>query len=155
MTAFLTFDGARAHDPAVAKWFAGPPDGLRPIAQRWFNMMRDCGADTVELLHDGHPTACVDDAAFGYVNAFTSHVNVGFFHGASLPDPGGLLEGTGKYMRHVKIRPLSPVDEAALKSLIRAAYADIKVKLEARRAQREKLRPYIGAPQPPTPETTR
>jgi hypothetical protein len=134
MIPFLTFDGAQRQDPAVAQWFEGSPSALRSIARRWFTEMRDCGADTVELLHDGHPTACVDDAAFGYVNAFTSHVNVGFFHGAALPDPAGLLEGTGRFMRHVKIRPSSTVDEAALQQLIRAAYADIRKKLAGRRA---------------------
>ena len=48
------------------------------------------------FMHDGHPTACVADAAFGYVNAFKAHVNVGFFRGAEIADPEGLLEGTGK-----------------------------------------------------------
>ena len=67
--------------------------------------MRRRGADVHELMHDGCPTACVGDAAFGYVNAFREHVNVGFFTGAFLSDPDGLLEGTGKRMRHVKLRP--------------------------------------------------
>jgi hypothetical protein len=91
--------------------------------------MRACGADVRELLHDGHPTACVDDAAFGYVNAFRAHVNVGFFHGAVLADPAGLLEGTGKRMRHVKLRRGEHVDAAALSGLIAAAYRDIRVRL--------------------------
>jgi len=80
-------------------------------------------------MHDGCPTACVGDAAFGYVNAFTSHVNVGFFFGALLNDPGGLLEGTGKRGRHVKLRPGQAVDAAALAGLIETAYADIKARL--------------------------
>ena len=102
---------------------------LGAIAQRWFEIMRDCGADVRELLHDGHPTACVGDAAFGYVNAFKAHVNVGFFRGAEIADPEGLLEGTGKFMRHVKLRPDSDVDSAALMTLIRVAYADVKGRL--------------------------
>ena len=61
--------------------------------------MRNCGDDVREVLHDGHPTACVADAAFAYVNAFKAHVNVGFFRGAEIVDPDGLLEGTGKFMR--------------------------------------------------------
>jgi hypothetical protein len=93
--------------------------------------MRNCGPDVTELLHDGHPTACVADAAFGYVNVFTSHVNVGFFHGASLKDPAQLLQGTGKFIRHVKARPGAVPDSAALKALIQAAYADIKARLLA------------------------
>src|SRR5918999_5004637 len=97
--------------------------GLGAIAWRWFEVMRDCGDDVRELLHDGHPTACVADAAFGYVNAFTAHVNVGFFLGAHLADPAGLLEGTGKNMRHVKLRPGIEIDRQALAALIQAAYS--------------------------------
>jgi len=81
------------------------------------------------LLHDGHPTACVGDAAFGYVNAFSDHVNVGFFHGAMLDDPAGLLEGTGKRMRHVKVRWAQQVNAVALSDLIRAAYRDMRLRI--------------------------
>jgi hypothetical protein len=96
------------------------------IAQRWFEVMRACGSDVREVLHDGHPTACVGDAAFGYVNAFTAHVNVGFFNGAELADPEGLLEGAGKFMRHVKLRPGQDINADALTTLIETAYADMK-----------------------------
>lgn len=88
--------------------------------------MRGCGADVCELIHDGQPTACVGDAAFGYVDAFTAHANVGFFHGFALDDPAGLLEGTGKRMRHVKLRPGAPVNAEPLSALVAAAYADIR-----------------------------
>jgi hypothetical protein len=88
--------------------------------------MRNCGDDVRELLHDGHPTACVGDAAFAYVNAFKDHVNVGFFRGTEIADPNGLLEGTGKFMRHVKLRPECGVDAAALTKLIETAYTEIK-----------------------------
>lgn len=82
-------------------------------------------------MHDGCPTVCVQDAAFAYVSAFTAHVNVGFFQGASLADPAGLLEGTGKYMRHVKLRPGLAVDESSLAALITAAHLDIVARLRA------------------------
>ena len=78
-----------------------------------------------------HPTACAADAAFAYVDAFTAHVNVGFYRGAELADPAQLLEGTGKYMRHVKLRPGSEVDAEALLKLVETAYTDMKVRLEA------------------------
>ena len=100
------------------------------IARRWFEVMRACGNDVRELLHDGHPTACVDDAAFGYVNAFKAHVNVGFFRGAEIADPESLLEGTGKFMRHVKLKPERDVDPRALTKLIKTAYADMKGRLK-------------------------
>jgi len=104
---------------------------LGAIAQRWFEVMRGCGDDVQELLHDGHPTACVGDAAFGYVNAFKGHVNVGFFRGAEIADPEGLLEGTGKFMRHVKLGPDRAVDATALIKLIGTAYNDMKGRLKA------------------------
>ena len=104
---------------------------LGAIARRWFEIMRDCGKDVRELLHDGHPTACIGDAAFGYVNAFTAHVNVGFFRGAEIADPERLLEGTGKFMRHVKLRPERDIDATALRKLIETAYVDMKQRLIA------------------------
>jgi hypothetical protein len=113
-------------------------DELGAIARRWFEVMRGCGDDVRELLHDGHPTACVGDAAFAYANAFKAHVNVGFFRGAELADPDGLLEGTGKFMRHVKLRPDQEVDPGALRRLVRAAYIDIKQRLRSVPARRRR-----------------
>jgi hypothetical protein len=121
--------GAVPHDPAVDAWLSKPADELRRMAQTWFEHMRGCGPDVRELIHDGCPTACVEDAAFGYVNAFKDHVNVGFFYGAMLDDPAGLLQGTGKRMRHVKLRWGEPVNAAALTGLIAAAYKDIRLRL--------------------------
>lgn len=106
-------------------------DELGAIAKYWFDVIRDCGDDVREILHDGHPTACVADAAFAYVNAFKAHVNVGFFRGTELRDPNGLLEGTGKFMRHVKLRREGEIDAAALLKLIKTAYTDMKGRLEA------------------------
>jgi hypothetical protein len=91
--------------------------------------MRTCGSDIREVMHDGCPTACVEDAAFGYVAVFKAHANVGFFRGAELTDPRGLLQGTGKRMRHVKVRPGVDIDTAALEALIDAAYADMRGRL--------------------------
>jgi hypothetical protein len=127
----LRFHGSVKRDPAVEAWMKQHPGDLGAIAQRWFEVMRDCGDDVRELLHDGHPTACVGDAAFAYVNAFRAHVNVGFFRGAEIADPEGLLEGAGKFMRHVKLRPDDDVDATALSELINTAYTDMKRRLEA------------------------
>jgi hypothetical protein len=131
MNKILRFNGAVEHDPAIAVWMKQHAGELGLIARYWFDVLRDCGDDVVELMHDGCPVACVEDAPFGYVNAFTSHVNVGFFQGASLPDPDRLLEGTGKRMRHVKLRPGAAVNSAALDRLIEHAYSDIKARLAA------------------------
>jgi hypothetical protein len=127
----MRFPSAVKQDPAIDVWMHEHSGELGAIAQRWFEVMRACGDDVRELLHDGHPTACVDDAAFGYVNVFTAHVNVGFFRGAEIADPNGLLEGAGKFMRHVKLRPEQDVDAAALKKLIETAYTDMERRVKA------------------------
>jgi hypothetical protein len=129
-TDLLRFTGARERDPAIDAWFAVRPEELGAPARAWFQVMRKCGDEVRELLHDGCPVACLGDAPFGYVNVFTSHVNVGFFQGAALPDPARLLEGTGRFMRHVKLRPGKVTDAAALSRLIHDAYADIKRRVE-------------------------
>ena len=131
MTRLLRFPSSVKRDPAIEVWMREHPGELGAIAQRWFEVMRDCGDDVRELLHDGHPTACVADAAFGYVNAFKAHVNVGFFRGADIADPESLLEGTGKFMRHVKLRPERDVDGMALMKLIETAYRDMKLRVSA------------------------
>jgi len=46
---------------------------------QWFEVMRKCGDEVRELLHDGCPVAYFGDAPFGYVNVVNSHVNVGSF----------------------------------------------------------------------------
>jgi hypothetical protein len=129
MDDILRFPSAVKHDPAIDTWLRGQRDDLRPFVETWFARMRRCGSDVRELMHDGCPTACVEDAAFGYVNAFKDHVNVGFLFGALLKDPARLLEGTGKRGRHVKLRPGRDVDSAALAQLVDAAYIDIKARL--------------------------
>ena len=133
MTRLMRFPGSIKRDPAVDAWMDQHSGQLVEIAQRWFEVMRVCGDDVREVLHDGHPTACVDDAAFSYVNVFKAHVNVGFFRGAEIADPHRILEGTGKLMRHVKLNSSRDVDAAAFRKLIEAAYTDMKrrVKTEA------------------------
>ena len=122
----MRFAGATRRDPRIAAWMDDQPADLGAIARMWFEAMRECGEVVRELLHDGHPTACIGDAAFAYVNAFTAHVNVGFFLGVALPDPAGVLEGTGRFMRHVKLRPGDDVDREAVRELIEAACADMR-----------------------------
>ena len=129
-TDLLTFNGAVEHDPAIDAWFQQRAGELGEIAHQWFDLMRKCGDEVRELVHDGCPVACLGDVPFAYVNVFTSHVNVGFFQGASLRDPARLLQGNGRFMRHVKLRPGAPINETALGTLIEDAYSDIKARVE-------------------------
>jgi len=129
-TEYLTFNGTVERDSAIEAWLTEHAGELGAIARRWFEVMRGCGDEVRELLHDGCPVACLGDAPFGYVNVFTSHMNVGFFHGAALPDPARLLQGSGKFMRHVKLRAGTATNDEALSGLIEAAYSDIKARVE-------------------------
>jgi hypothetical protein len=133
MTALFTLDGAVARDPAIEVWIDSQPIELARIARQWFEHLRRCGSDVRARMHDECPTACVGGAAFAYVNAFRAHVNLGFFHGADLPDPARLLEGTGKQMRHVKLRPGAVIDTGAVEALVAAPYRDLVARLDPTR----------------------
>jgi hypothetical protein len=130
MDPLFRLTGTTRRHPAVDAWLADREPELGAIAREWFARMRDCGDDVRELIHDGCPVACVGDAAFAYVNVFKAHVNVGFLHGSEMPDPAGLLEGSGRRMRHVKLKPGAALDSVALRALVEAAYADVKLRLE-------------------------
>jgi hypothetical protein len=129
MTNLMHFPSALPRDTAIDAWFAQPNHELRLMVQPWFEALRALGPDVRELLHDGWPTACVEDAAFAYVSAFSAHANIGFYFGAELDDPSRLLEGAGKRMRHVKLRWGEDANAEAIRALIEAAYCDIKLRL--------------------------
>jgi hypothetical protein len=133
VSGLFLFPEAKRRDPAVEAWIREYTGHLEPIVRRWFGVVRECGGDVRELMHDGHPVACAGEAAFAYIDAFKAHVNVGFFRGAELDDPAGLLEGKGRFMRHVKLGPGKDVDEEALRELIATAYADTRQQLESDR----------------------
>lgn len=127
--ALFRLPGAVFRDPAVEAWFFDLTDPFRLIAREWFLRIRACGPDVRELLHDGRPTACVEDAAFAYVGAYKAHASVGFFRGSALADPERLLDGGGKRMRHVRLGFGTDVDEAALADLITSAYEEVRARL--------------------------
>ena len=131
MSQLFRLPSSAKRDPSIDLWMKAHAGVLGEIAKHWFGVIRTCGDDVREVLHDGHPTACVADAAFAYVNAFKAHVNVGFFRGAEIADPERLLEGTGKFMRHVKLSPARDLDATALSRLIGTAYADMKARVQA------------------------
>ena len=126
----LRLNGAVERDPAIDAWMKDHQGELGDLARHWFQVMRTCGDEVRELLHDGCPVACLGDVPFGYVNVFTAHVNVGFFQGAELPDPARLLLGAGKSMRHVKLRPEIATNASALRNLIHTAFSYVKSRVE-------------------------
>jgi hypothetical protein len=130
MSSMFRLSGGEKRDPLIEEWLTRT-DALTAVARTWFRRMRACGEDVLELMHDGHPVACVEDAPFAYVDVFRNHTNVGFFYGAHLEDPAGLLQGTGKAMRHVKLKREHEHDSVALGHLIDAAYLDVRIRLRA------------------------
>lgn len=134
METLFTLNNTVRDDPDIDAWLASEPAALFAIARHWFAVMRRCGNDVREAIHDGCPTACVSNAAFAYVNVYSAHVGIGFFTGAMLHDPTGLLQGSGKRMRHIKLKPDEAFDSAALEVLIRSAYQDVRARVHARGA---------------------
>lgn len=130
MSELFRLSGSVKRDPAIAAWMKEHAGELGDMAGRWFEVILGCGEDVREVMHDGCPTACIGDAGLAYVAVFKAHVNVGFFRGAEIEDPNGLLQGTGKFMRHVKLRPNEDVNATALRELIRTAYTDMKARVE-------------------------
>lgn len=128
-TELFRLNGTIEHDPAIDRWLQERGE-LGAIAGQWFEVMRKCGDEVREVLHDGCPVACVGDVPFCYVHVFKSHVNVGFYQGSSLPDRAGLLQGAGKFMRHVKLQPGADIDASSLRKLIERACSDAKELVE-------------------------
>ncbi|MBI3217986.1 MAG: DUF1801 domain-containing protein [Bacteroidetes bacterium] len=114
---------------SLEDWLNSKPKELHSIAITWFDEIRNCGPDVEMIFHDGHPTGCVENTPFAYLDVFTAHANVGFFYGAFFYDEHQLLEGTGKRMRHIKIKPALPIEAKYLKAFLKTAYLDIKKRL--------------------------
>ncbi|AVP99251.1 hypothetical protein C7S18_19700 [Ahniella affigens] len=132
-TRLFRLAGGQSRDPAVEAWLRADSHPLRERARSWFNALRSQGGDVIELLHDGHPTACVGDLPFAYVNLFATHLNVGFYFGAVLPDPSRILSGNGRFMRHVKISLGDTANDAPLHALLAAAYEDVRARHAAQK----------------------
>ena len=128
MDKVFRLSGTVRHSQAVDEWLSSSPADLYAIAREWFEVMRQCGKLVTEIIHDGCPVACVGDVAFAYVNVFKAHINVGFYLGAFLDDPEKLLEGTGKRMRHIKLKPDIKPNKPYLKRLIKQSYTLAKSK---------------------------
>ena len=129
MIALFDLNSSFEFDPKIDRWWSTKPPELSSVARTWFEVMKMCGPDVRESLHNGYPAACLDVYPFAYVDAFRSHINVGLYCGAFLPDPQGILIGTGKRMRHVKVNLDNQVDSEALQKLIEGSYQDLKIRL--------------------------
>lgn len=119
-TRFGTFDGLMAQTEA----------SLRPIAKRLRQIVLEVHPDATEVVRLGDRAATYGlgpkkmSEGYCYVLPYTRWVNLGFYVGAELADPEGLLEGTGARLRHVKVRSLEESDAPAVRALVVAALAE-------------------------------
>jgi hypothetical protein len=110
---------------AVAKLMEGYPDHVCDLAWELREFVRVVVPEAVEEIrwkglcyHNGE--GIVKGSICG-IGLFEDHVQLGFIHGAFLPDPEGLLEGDRKAKRFINIHSAKDFRKAAIKKLIRAA----------------------------------
>lgn len=112
-------------DETVDELFPTMPAAVRAILDEIRRTVRDTLPDATEIFYHGAlgygPTASGFDRIL-YVMPQNGYANLGFFFGTDVPDPTGLLEGTGKRMRHVKIRSVLAAQNPALVPMVRAAW---------------------------------
>jgi hypothetical protein len=108
---------------------------LRTVATRLRAIIREVDPHTVEVVRLGDRAASYGvgpqkmKQGYAYILPHQKWVNLGFYQGANLPDPAGLLEGTGKLLRHVKVRTADEADQPALRALIATAVAERRATL--------------------------
>jgi len=103
---------------------------IRPIAERLREIVFEVDPDTVEVVRLGDRAATYGvgpkkmSEGYSYILPYKNWVNLGFFKGTDLPDPSGLMEGTGKKLRHVKVRSVEDAERPEIRALIEEALAE-------------------------------
>lgn len=111
---------SRIQPKSTDAYFAAIPEETRATAIAVRDVVRRAAPDLVETMCMGIPHWAGKDYVL-YIADYTHHVNLGFRKGAQIRDTTGRLEGTGKGLRHVKVRVGEPVPAKALAALIRKA----------------------------------
>ena len=122
------YRGTVRHDPAIDAYVASVKGELGAIVARLVALVRSSVPARDELRVHGAPQFCIEGEPFCYVVGYAKHVNLGFCEGASLPDPDRLLEGTGKSMRHVKMRPGRNFPDQTLSRMVREAARRVRIR---------------------------
>lgn len=105
-------------------------EGLRPIVRKLRVVIMEIDPSACEVIRIGEEAATYGlgpkkmSEGYCYIMPHKSWVNLGFFQGAHLTDPETILEGTGKNLRHVKIRSIEQADDPAVRALIDAALVE-------------------------------
>jgi hypothetical protein len=104
-------------------WFESLPTNQKPILVALRRMILAMEKGVVEEFKWGRPVYSTANGIFCYLHTTKKHATLGFYHAGTLKDPKGLLEGTGKDMRHVKVATMGDVDQPAFKALLKQAMA--------------------------------
>lgn len=111
-------------------------DSQKETAVRLRDIILSIHPDAVEVVRLGDRAATYGlgpkkmSEGYVYILPHTKWVNLGFYKGIDLPDPDGLLEGTGKKLRHIKIHSVADANNPKIHPLIEAALAERKQALE-------------------------
>ena len=106
----------------VDSWISEHDPSIRQICEMLRNMIFVAGPGLKESIKWGNPVYEKRGKIF-YLSANDRYVSLGFFTGARLTDPEGRIEGTGKSMRHVKVKALEDIDMDRFSSWIAEAIA--------------------------------
>ena len=122
-------DLPKAAQGTFEELLAGVEPDLAAIARGLRAMIRAVDKGAVETVRLGDHAATYGVGpkkmtdGYAYIMPMRGYVNLGFYQGAQLADPKRLLEGTGKGLRHVKIRSLAEADRAPVRALVAEALA--------------------------------
>lgn len=111
MRAFASFDA----------YLAAQPPGNREIIAALRQFVKRVAPRLSEAVKWGNGCWVSGNSPVAYVYSAKGYVQFGFFRGSALKDPKGLLQGQGEYVRHIKVRDLSEIDERAFGALLRQA----------------------------------
>src|SRR5436190_12475921 len=135
--------------PADLKKFLRPYDReVQHLALKLRALVLEEMAPCYENIYDAYSAVAIgygtsdrlSDGVF-HIAVYSKHVNLGFNDGASLDDPKGILQGSGKQIRHITIKTAEDLERPELRAYIRRARK--KALADARK---------LGEPAPKKPE---
>ena len=117
----VRYAGAVRRDPAIDAYVRSRPAPAGEALARLVAIARAAEPRHDEILHRGAPSFCIDGEPYCYLVDYARHVTLGVCHGFALPDPEKLLEGRGKWTRHVRVRLGASFDADAVSRLVAAS----------------------------------
>lgn len=124
-------DATPASGGELKKFLEPYDEEVRTIAMRLREMVLAEAPGATELLYDVYNAVAIAFSftgrmqdAFCHVAVYTRHVNLGFNRGSELPDPDGVLNGSGKLIRHLKVKPGDDLEAPHLRGFVRLAVSE-------------------------------